>query len=337
VGMLIRGENEKETIPECPSWKRISRIVRVGRDLRLMWSQRPQSVLVVKKWNEPAAKDALSTVCMFLARKGLTVLVDPQDPDFRDEAKAREHQARVWKQHDNVDLVVGLGGDGTMLRAIQWLGELPNDGLLMPPVMAFALGSLGFLTPHPFENVEAKLERVLDSDSESPLYCTLRARLRCEVITPDGKVRVVRRALNECLVARGGTSAFQKLDCYVDGQFVAQFQADGVIIATPSGSSAYSMAVGGSLVAPSVPCMLLTPIAPHMLTARPTVLPAGCELELRVPLDARSLPMVSFDGPPPSHKAPNSQPQALFPYACVLLSPPSRPPARCHDRSMSSA
>jgi NAD+ kinase len=87
-----------------------------------------------------------------------------------------------------------------------------------------------------------------------------------------------------------------RLDFFVDGEFVAQFQADGLIVATPSGSSAYSMAAGGCLVAPNVPCLLVTPIAPHMLSARPLILPANVTCEVKVPEGARSLPIVSFDG-----------------------------------------
>ncbi|EER07874.1 Ribosomal large subunit pseudouridine synthase D, putative [Perkinsus marinus ATCC 50983] len=95
---------------------------------------------------------------------------------------------------------------------------------------------------------------------------------------------------------RGCLSAFHKFDFYVDGQLMTQYQADGLIIATPSGSSAYSMAAGGSLVAPNVPCILVTPIAPHGLSQRPLILPAGATIEVGIPTDSRTLPIASFDG-----------------------------------------
>ncbi|EER16789.1 conserved hypothetical protein, partial [Perkinsus marinus ATCC 50983] len=129
-------------------------------------------------------------------------------------------------------------------------------------------------------------------------FCTLRSRLRCEVIESEenNKVLGIHRVLNECLIARGCLSAFHKFDFYVDGQLMTQYQADGLIIATPSGSSAYSMAAGGSLVAPNVPCILVTPIAPHGLSQRPLILPAGATIEVGIPTDSRTLPIASFDG-----------------------------------------
>ncbi len=106
----------------------------------------------------------------------------------------------------------------------------------------------------------------------------------------------VKRVLNECLVARGCHTSFHQLDVFIDGEYVAQFQADGLIVATPSGSSAYSLAAGGSLVAPTVPAVMVTPIAPHSLSTRPLILPADAKVEVRVPNNARRLPIVSFDG-----------------------------------------
>jgi len=118
-----------------------------------------------------------------------------------------------------------------------------------------------------------------------------------EVFDPHCETPIAtHQVMNECLVARGSHSAFQQLDCTIDGMKVAQFQADGLIVATPSGSSAYSMAAGGPLVAPTVPCVLLTPVAPHALSARPLVLPASSAIEIQVPRYARSRPIVSFDG-----------------------------------------
>ena len=86
------------------------------------------------------------------------------------------------------------------------------------------------------------------------------------------------------------------MDLFVDGKYVSQFSSDGLIVATPSGSSAYSMSAGGSLVAPYVPSVLITAICPHMLTARPLVLPSSATVDVKVPEKVRTLPIVSFDG-----------------------------------------
>jgi NAD+ kinase len=171
-------------------------------------------------------------------------------------------------------------------------GSDPNQ---IPPILAFGVGSLGFLAPFSISDFKPVLSHIIDSKSTLPV--TLRTRIQVEVYEPNADSPVaVHQVMNECLVARGSHSAFQQLDCTIDGMRVAQFQADGIIVATPSGSSAYSMAAGGPLVAPTVPCVLLTPVAPHGLSARPLVLPASSMIEIHVPRYARSRPIVSFDG-----------------------------------------
>ena len=105
-----------------------------------------------------------------------------------------------------------------------------------------------------------------------------------------------RCVLNECLIDRGSSSYLTKLDLFVDGQFVTKVQADGLIIATPSGSTAYSLAAGGSMIAPSVSCTLVTPVAPHSLSFRPLVVDSASTVEVSVPSDARGPARISFDG-----------------------------------------
>ncbi|KAF4731928.1 NADH kinase pos5, partial [Perkinsus olseni] len=112
----------------------------------------------------------------------------------------------------------------------------------------------------------------------------------------EEEVILQQHVLNECVIARGAKAALQRFDFIVDGKYVTQFQGDGLIICTPSGSSAYSMAAGGSLVAPNVPCIMVTPIAPHGLNQRPLVLPASASIEIVIPRNTRSLPVACFDG-----------------------------------------
>jgi NAD+ kinase len=250
-------------------------------------------VLVTKKHGDVRSLQALTKMTAWLDKQGVDYLLDPADPDsdpFSPGAPAPT---------SGIDLIVCLGGDGTVLRTVDSLGsdEACDDGTVaeLPPVLAFAVGSLGFLTPHSFNAFESTLSKVLASDFKT-LPLTHRSRLRCEYSSSAGVCLGVRRVLNECLVARGGRTAFHKLDLFVDDQYVAQFQADGIIIATPSGSSAYSLSAGGSLVAPSVPAILVTPIAPHGLSTRPLILPDSAKIKVRVPDNSRSLPIVSFDG-----------------------------------------
>ena len=129
------------------------------------------------------------------------------------------------------------------------------------------------------------------------VYITIRMRLHCRVLRRGepipGKSFDV---LNEVVVDRGSDAFLAKVECYERGRLMTHVQADGVMIATPTGSTAYSVSAGGSMIHPSVPAILFTPICPHSLSTRPIVLPDSADIELRVPDDARSSAWVSFDG-----------------------------------------
>ena len=260
----------------------------------LVFSSPPRRVLVSKKYNDVRSRDAMMNVCSFLKSRDIEVVIDDKDPDgplFQELKPASPDLAL-----SSVDFVVCIGGDGTVLRTVSWVGERTESGKhAIPPILAFGVGSLGFLAPFAISDYQSVISRILESNAEHPI--TLRSRLRCEVYEPNSTTpNITHRVLNECLVARGSHSAFQHLDCEIDGMKIAQFQADGLIVATPSGSSAYSMAAGGPLVAPTVPCVLLTPVAPHALSARPLVLPSSSVIGVHVPKHARARPIVSFDG-----------------------------------------
>jgi NAD+ kinase len=271
------------------------RVKQVPNGSTLGFNASPRRVLIAKKYNDTRSRDAMINVCNFLSSRGAEILIDESDPDRVLFEGLKPVSCAVASSM--VDFVVCLGGDGTVLRTISWVGECSSasGSSFIPPVLAFGVGSLGFLAPFSIADYKAVLSRILDPSIDHPV--TLRTRLRCEVYDPNSTTpKATHRVLNECLVARGSHSAFQHLDCKIDGMKVAQFQADGLIVATPSGSSAYSMAAGGPLVAPNVPCILLTPVAPHALSARPLVLPGSSDIEVHVPKHARSRPIVSFDG-----------------------------------------
>ena len=260
-------------------------------------------VLISKKRGDTRARDAQLSLMRWLEKRSISFDLDADDNDNVDLIRSSSSSKCSLKRasdEDPPDLIVTLGGDGTVLRAVDSFVGANDDSCessgssSAPPVVAFAVGSLGFLTPHAFGDFESVLNRVFDS--ESFLAVTRRSRLYCEVFEENSRCVSAHRVLNECLVARGSRSSFHRLDVSVDGQFVAQFQADGLILATPSGSSAYSLAVGGSLVAPTVPAILLTPVAPHSLSTRPLILPESAVVEISVANGNRSPPVVSFDG-----------------------------------------
>ncbi|CCE80404.1 Piso0_003520 [Millerozyma farinosa CBS 7064] len=232
--------------------------------------------------------------------KEITVYVDKnlQDSKRFDLAglhetvpKAKTH-VKFWtrklsmRNPEAFDLVVTLGGDGTVLYVSNLFQRV------VPPVISFALGSLGFLTNFEFDNFREKMTQVL----ESGVRAYLRMRLTCRVHTADGKLVCEQHVLNELVVDRGSSPYVTQLELYGDDSLLTIAQADGLIIATPTGSTAYSLSAGGSLVHPGVSAISVTPICPHTLSFRPILLPDGMFLKLRVPWDSRSTAWASFDG-----------------------------------------
>lgn len=210
-----------------------------------------------------------------------------------------------------VDFVVCMGGDGVILHSSYLFKHS------MPPVISFNMGSMGFLTNHDFSSFKADLLDVIyggqkldsctfvesvSSMDDAPgnslgVMVTLRMRLSCEVWRKDcSKPEQTYQVLNEMIIDRGSSSFLTNIECYEKGRFISRVQADGVMLATPTGSTAYSVAAGGSMVHPNVPAILLTPVCPHSLAFRPIILPDYAELELRIPDNARCSAWVCFDG-----------------------------------------
>lgn len=182
--------------------------------------------------------------------------------------------------------------------------------------MAFHMGSLGFLTPFEFENFEHQITNILKGNAA----LTLRSRLRCIVVRhKDGNSppitattttvsngdtnnakgispNMCHLVLNEMVVDRGPSPYLSNVDLYIDGKYITTVQGDGLIVSTPTGSTAYAVAAGASMIHPSVPAIMITPICPHSLSFRPIVVPAGVELKICVPPDSRNSAWVSFDG-----------------------------------------
>lgn len=192
----------------------------------------------------------------------------------------------IREKYANIDLVITLGGDGTVLFTSSLFQRS------VPPVMSFSLGSLGFLTTFQFEDFRDTLGVVL----EKGIRTNLRMRLSCRVHKADGSLVCEQQALNEVTIDRGPSPFVSMLELYGDGNLLTVAQADGLIIATPTGSTAYSLAAGGSLVHPNVSAISVTPICPHTLSFRPILLPDSMILKVKVPKRSRSTAWAAFDG-----------------------------------------
>ncbi|CAM9939459.1 NAD kinase-like isoform X1 [Lampetra planeri] len=296
---------------------------------RLTWSKPPLSVLVIKKIGDAKLLDFFRELCAFLMEEKhmivyieKKVLEDPLLEGLESFVPIRRKLCTFREGYDDIsdriDLIICLGGDGTLLYASSLFQES------VPPVMAFHLGSLGFLTPFKFETFRPSVSQVIEGNAA----LVLRSRLRVRVMkdrpasardardggvtavpregngplagkhldTDSGKTLVQLQVLNEVVIDRGPSSYLSNVDLYLDNRLITTVQGDGLIVSTPTGSTAYSAAAGASMIHPNVPAILITPICPHSLSFRPIVVPAGVELTIMLSPDARNTAWVSFDG-----------------------------------------
>lgn len=188
-----------------------------------------------------------------------------------------------------VGLVVVIGGDGTMIYAARLLGARDV------PVLGVNYGYLGYLTEYTPETVYEALERIFAGDIHTDVRMKLEA-----TVERQGEPRLTAQAVNDCVVTKSMLARLVPIECRIGGQFVSIFHADGLIIATPTGSTAYSLSAGGPIVHPTMQAIVITPICPHTLTNRPLVVPDTSEIELRLttergPFNVEDV-FLTFDG-----------------------------------------
>lgn len=184
-----------------------------------------------------------------------------------------------------IDAVVALGGDGTLLRGARLLEGRPV------PILGINLGKLGFLTSAGPEDLDGALTRLASGDYVAERRMTLEAL----AIGADGAERQRWIALNDVVLHKGGFARVLRLEVAVDGEPIVAFGADGVVLSTPTGSTAYNLSAGGPLVVPTVESILLTAVAPHTLGLRPLVLPPEAEIVVRTQ-DTPDEVLVTVDG-----------------------------------------
>jgi NAD+ kinase len=202
-----------------------------------------------------------------------------------------------WTSPEKFDLVLTLGGDGTVLYT-SWLFQR-----IVPPILSFSLGSLGFLTNFQFHQYQDSLNRIM---GDAGMRVNLRMRFTCTVYRAQptsasfsGPTHIEAEqfeVLNELVIDRGPSPYVSNLELYGDNALLTVVQADGCIFSTPTGSTAYSLSAGGSLVHPDIPAILLTPICPHTLSFRPMLLNDSMLLRVAVPRNSRATAYCAFDG-----------------------------------------
>ncbi|KAJ4894179.1 NAD(H) kinase 1 [Raphanus sativus] len=271
---------------------------RSSKQISLTWESNPQTVIIFTKPNSTSVRVLSVEMVRWLRdHKGLNVYVEPRvkaellsESSSFDFVQTWEDDKEISLLHPKVDLVITLGGDGTVL----WAASMFKGPV--PPIVPFSMGSLGFMTPFQSEQYRDCLDSVL----RGPVSITLRHRLQCHIIRDkarhDYETEENTLVLNEVTIDRGISSYLTNLECYCDNSFVTCVQGDGLILSTTSGSTAYSLAAGGSMVHPQVPGILFTPICPHSLSFRPLILPDHVTVRVQVPFNSRGSAWVSFDG-----------------------------------------
>jgi NAD+ kinase len=184
----------------------------------------------------------------------------------------------------DLDCVFVLGGDGTFLSAVHWIGDQDI------PILGIKFGEVGFLAEIAEEDLYPAAEKVLKGDF------ILRNRMRLVVKVMRGEnIRARETVLNDVVINRGALARLAHIETYIDEHYLTTYSADGLIVATPTGSTAYSLAAGGPVIHPAVPAIILTPICPFTLTNRPLIVPQSANITIRLAEGSSDI-VLTFDG-----------------------------------------
>ena len=221
------------------------------------------TVGLVAKYHEPKAAQMVRWLIPWLKKRGKKVCVETGLAHSGARSCSKKEMAA------EADLIISLGGDGTLLN-IAPLVIRPEV-----PILGVNLGGLGFITEVAVGELESVLRKTLDGDYEVEKRMTLEVR----VISKKGRTRKF-RILNDAVIAKGARSRIIDLETYVGEDYLCTYRADGLIISTPTGSTAYSLAAGGPILEPTLGAVVLAPICPHTLTNRPIVVPSNATIRV---------------------------------------------------------
>ncbi len=235
------------------------------------------------KYKDPSVRDALNGLHEYLRYRKIDVFVGETTADeiVRNLAQAKPG----GKAGDRIDLGIVIGGDGTMLHVARTLAP---RGI---PVVGVNMGRLGFLTDIPLTEMYEDIGRILDGEykTETRMMLDVEIWRRGDLVTSD-------LAFNDMVIGKGELERLIEIHTYVDGEFVTASRADGVIVATPTGSTAYSLSAGGPITHPQLEAMILVPICPHTLSMRPIALKASSTIDFTLSEVCARCAHVSFDG-----------------------------------------
>lgn len=218
--------------------------------------------------------EIVDKVVTFLNQKNADIIIES---DFKNQLKSRScSNCNTFENHEELSsdttALISIGGDGTILRAVTYIRDKNI------PIVGINAGRLGFLATVQIEDIESLLQEVINKNYKLSKRSLL--SLKCEPRNPD--LTDLNFALNEVTVSRKDTTSMITIDTYLDNEYLNSYWADGLIISTPTGSTGYSLSCGGPILTPKVNSLVITPIAPHNLNARPLVITDDTEIKLTV-------------------------------------------------------
>ncbi|MBX6361147.1 NAD(+)/NADH kinase [Pseudacidobacterium ailaaui] len=225
-------------------------------------------IAIISKPQKEELATLLPELVLWLRSRGFTPVLDPVSGNY---ALEKNTVPRAELPRESPELVIVLGGDGTLLAAARVFAKTSV------PILSVNLGSLGFLT----EVRLSELYSTLQGWCENCCAIDTRVLLHSE-LWREGQKLAEHEALNDVVVAKGAIARMVNFTIRLDGQLVAAFRADGVIVSTPTGSTAYSLAANGPIVVPNVDALVVTPVCPHLLTLRPLVVRGDTNLSVCV-------------------------------------------------------
>lgn len=246
-------------------------------------SQTLRTIGLFGKYGSKDASGVIERLCTMLRKRDLAVLLEEATAEFMEHACADTRPlANIGAE---ISLAVVVGGDGTMLHVARNLADYDV------PLIGINLGRLGFLTDISTENMEEELARILDGDFKTES----RSLLEAEVLRA-GKTLHAANALNDVVVNKGALARLIEFETWVDGEFVNSTRADGIIVATPTGSTAYALSASGPILHPTLPALVIVPICPHTLSDRPIVVGGDSVIEIVMTATSLQSAHVTFDG-----------------------------------------
>jgi NAD+ kinase len=236
-----------------------------------------KTVAVVGKSDATSLPDVLDQLSAVLRKRGLTILMDPLTAGA--SRAAPDATVAITELPARADLTVVVGGDGTLISCARLMAE---HGV---PLVGINLGRLGFLTDIPADGLESAIESVLDGE-----FIPEQRTLLAGAVRRGAQTLFSTLAFNDVVVSRGAMGSMIEFAVTVDGEFIYSLRADGLIVATPTGSTAYALSAGGPILHPSLQAIALVPISPHTLSNRPVAIRGSSKVEITLVrgLDARA-------------------------------------------------